>query len=87
MSSIHYDKLVRDKIPEIIRAAGKQPVTDVEGRGSGDGALGGSASGLPHARLRLSLRQPDQGLSAAGRPGRRAGRRSVEHDHTLPGQR
>ena len=28
MNSIHYDKLVRDKIPEIIRLAGKQPVTD-----------------------------------------------------------
>ena len=29
MSSIHYDKLVRDKIPEVIRQAGKQPVTDI----------------------------------------------------------
>ncbi len=28
MNSIHYDKLVRDKIPEIIRLAGKHPVTD-----------------------------------------------------------
>jgi len=28
MSSVHYDKLVRDKIPDIIRQAGKQPVTD-----------------------------------------------------------
>ncbi|MDO5327107.1 MAG: nucleoside triphosphate pyrophosphohydrolase [Clostridia bacterium] len=29
MSSIHYDKLVRDKIPEVIRQAGKQLVTDI----------------------------------------------------------
>ena len=29
LSSIHYDKLVRDKIPEVIRQAGKQPVTDI----------------------------------------------------------
>ena len=29
MSSIHHDKLVRDKIPEIICRAGKEPVTDV----------------------------------------------------------
>ena len=29
MSSIHYDKLVRDRIPEIIREAGKIPVTDL----------------------------------------------------------
>ncbi len=28
MSSIHYDKLVRDRIPEVIRKAGKQPITD-----------------------------------------------------------
>ena len=28
MSGIHYDKLVRDKIPDIIRQAGKQPVAD-----------------------------------------------------------
>ncbi len=29
MSSILYDKLVRDKIPEVIRQAGKQPITDI----------------------------------------------------------
>ena len=29
MVSIQYDKLVRDKIPEIIRQAGKQPITDI----------------------------------------------------------
>ena len=28
MASILYDKLVRDKIPEVIIAAGKQPITD-----------------------------------------------------------
>ncbi len=28
MNSVHYDKLVRDKIPEVIRQAGKKPVTD-----------------------------------------------------------
>ena len=28
MNSIHYDKLVRDKIPDVIRQAGKQPVID-----------------------------------------------------------
>ena len=28
MNSIRYDKLVRDRIPEVIRQAGKQPVTD-----------------------------------------------------------
>ena len=28
MGSLHYDKLVRDKNPEMIRQAGKQPVTD-----------------------------------------------------------
>ena len=28
MNSIHYDKLVRDKIPEVIHQAGKQPITD-----------------------------------------------------------
>ena len=28
LNSIHYDKLVRDKIPEVIRQAGKQPVAD-----------------------------------------------------------
>ena len=29
MNCIQYDKLVRDKIPEIIRQAGKQPITDI----------------------------------------------------------
>ena len=29
MVSIQYDKLVRDKIPEIIRQAGKQPITGI----------------------------------------------------------
>ena len=29
MNSIHYDKLVRDKIPEVIQQAGKQPITDI----------------------------------------------------------
>ena len=29
MSSIQYNKLVRNKIPEVITAAGKHPVTDV----------------------------------------------------------
>ena len=29
MNSICYDKLVRDKIPDVIRKAGKQPITDV----------------------------------------------------------
>lgn len=28
LNSIRYDKLVRDRIPEVIRQAGKQPVTD-----------------------------------------------------------
>lgn len=28
MGSIQYDKLVRDKIPDVIRQAGKLPVTD-----------------------------------------------------------
>ena len=28
MSSIRYDKLVRDRIPDVIRQAGKRPVTD-----------------------------------------------------------
>ena len=29
MSSIRYNKLVRDKIPDVIRKAGKEPITDV----------------------------------------------------------
>ncbi len=29
MSSIHYDKLVRDRIPQVIRSEGKEPVTEV----------------------------------------------------------
>ena len=29
MASVQYDKLVRDRIPDIILASGKQPVTDV----------------------------------------------------------
>ena len=29
MSAIYYDKLVRDKIPEVIAASGKQPVTSI----------------------------------------------------------
>ena len=29
MNCIHYDKLVRDKIPDIIHKAGKEPVTDI----------------------------------------------------------
>ena len=28
MRSVRYDKLVRDKIPDVIRRAGKQPVID-----------------------------------------------------------
>jgi predicted house-cleaning noncanonical NTP pyrophosphatase (MazG superfamily) len=29
MGTVRYDKLVRDKIPDVIRKAGKEPVTDV----------------------------------------------------------
>lgn len=29
MSSIQHDKLVRDRIPDVIMASGKQPVTDI----------------------------------------------------------
>ena len=29
MNSIYYDKLVRDKIPDVIRKAGKLPITDI----------------------------------------------------------
>ena len=29
MNSIRYDKLVRDRIPDVIREAGKEPITDV----------------------------------------------------------
>ena len=39
MNSIHYDKLVRDKIPDVIRRAGKQPVTDVLSHEDMAGAL------------------------------------------------
>lgn len=29
LMDLHYDKLVRDKIPDVIRQAGKEPVTDI----------------------------------------------------------
>ena len=36
---LHYDKLVRDKIPDVIRQAGKEPVTDILPRESMAAAL------------------------------------------------
>ena len=29
MSTIHYNKLIRDKIPEIIEKSGKKPITEI----------------------------------------------------------
>ncbi len=40
MSSVYYHKLVRDRIPEVIRKAGKEPVTDIIPRESMMQALG-----------------------------------------------
>ncbi len=40
MSAIYYDKLVRDRIPEVIAAAGKKPVTDILSSGEINDALG-----------------------------------------------
>ena len=39
LNCIHYDKLVRDKIPDVIRQAGKEPVTDILSRESMAAAL------------------------------------------------
>ena len=39
LMDLHYDKLVRDKIPDVIRQAGKEPVTDILPRESMAAAL------------------------------------------------
>ena len=39
MGSVQYDKLVRDKIPDVIQQAGKKPVTDILSRESMAAAL------------------------------------------------
>ena len=49
MPSTHYDKLVRDKIPDVIRQAGKEPITDILSEDDMSGAL--------HRKLQEEVRE------------------------------